>query len=174
MNNKGYTLLEILVATAVIGVLLTVSSAIFINTVLSNNKASIVTEAKENAALIQDTLERDVRGAATAVVSGAGNVDLTLTFSSTPTVVWHCRAEAGGNNGYISRQVTGGTEKTLTNRDRYGGVSWSSCSFTASTGNVSYLVRFVFSLTEGVGVHTSSPDLRVVESNQLSVTSRGY
>ncbi|HEY4694370.1 MAG TPA: type II secretion system protein [Candidatus Nanoarchaeia archaeon] len=172
-SEQGFTLLEILISTAVVGILMVVSSAIFINTISSNNKANIVNEAKENASLVTDTLERDVRrasGTVTVTTTDAlsPNDTLTVNILGTP-ITWRCHREVSGNNGYISRNG-----RTVTNRDPSSGVSWSTCLFSASGSTDNYLVKLDFTLTEGALSHGLGQNLRVTVNHQVSVSTRGF
>ena len=175
--QQGYTLLEVLVATGIIGILLVVSSAIFINTIRSTNKANILTEARENSALVADTLKRDVRKVSSEAGSVSVSADgLTLTLVTIEGARnWVCVAESSGNNGYITRNG-----KTLTNKDPFTGVSWSnpnpqkSCYFSIFGSGENILVNFFYTLTEGASAHTAGQDLGVILEQEVSVSTRGF
>ena len=100
-NKNGYTLIEVLVVIAILGIMVSVSSAIFIGTLRSQNKANAVSQARQNAALVIDSFERDVRGASSITPTGSSN-QITLTVAS-DTIVWTC-AMVAGENGRITRQ----------------------------------------------------------------------
>lgn len=162
----GFTLLEVLVTTAIIGVLFIMASAIFINTVRSANKANITNEAKENASLVIQSLERDIRNASGYTINGSGST-LTLTYVGAANVVWQCQPAAGGANAYLTRQTF-----TVTNRDRTNGVSASGCQFLPTGGSGStVLVTLNLAFTQGSS-SGSSQDLQVLVSHTVSFSNR--
>jgi len=179
-KEQGYTLLEILVATAVIGILFILSAAIILNTIRNNNQSNITNEIRENVSLVADTFERDVRKAFSAVVSQTDptltNDTLTLTQSDR-TITWQCHKEDTANttNGYISRlDSTSGVRRPVTNRDPTNGVSWNGCSFTRVGTSDKFLINLDFTLTEGAAVHTSASEFIVSINHKVSAGNRGF
>lgn len=165
-KNLGFTLLEVLVTTAIIGVLFIMASAIFINTIRSANKANITNEAKENASLVIQSLERDVRNASSYTVNDTG-LQLALNYSGGSTVNWECKPAVVGANAYLTRQ-----NLTVTNRDPVNGVSASSCDFLPHNGSGStVLVTLKIRFTQGVGSGASS-DLQVLVNHTVSFSNR--
>ncbi len=175
INKKGFTLLEVLVTTAIIGVLFVVSSSIFINTIRSANKANITNEAKENSSLLIESLQRDVRNSTGASVTLAGlpgptGDTLTITTASGSSITWICSAATSTDNGYITREAL-----TVTNRDPVNGVSVVDCSnFFTVTAGANYLLTIDFGFTQGKGVTGGSQDIQTLVSHKVSISARGH
>jgi prepilin-type N-terminal cleavage/methylation domain-containing protein len=63
INQKGFTLIEILVVIAIIGVVMGITSDVFIQIIKASNKANIVTEVKQNGDSVLNQLDRIIRNA---------------------------------------------------------------------------------------------------------------
>src|SRR3990172_5764494 len=88
ISKKGFTLLELLVVTAILGILIGVASNVFLAVLRSQNKTTITNEVRQNATLLIDLFERDVRSAEDVVVTGVNQI--TLNYSGDTSVVWEC------------------------------------------------------------------------------------
>lgn len=166
-QEQGFTLIEVLVSVALIGVLVTMATTIFINTVRNAKKADIVNEARQNASLVIDQLQRDVRTS-----SSPASINATGTSMTVNGIVWLCVAEVPGTtNGYITRDA--GTAVTITNKDKVSGVSVNSCNFTPLLSSTE-LVTFNFTINEGVSVHNASQEYTVSLPFTTSVARRGF
>lgn len=170
-NKKGFTLLEVLVTTAIIGVLFVVSSSIFINTIRSANKANITNEAKENSSLVIESLSRDVR--ASTDVSPLGNSGAITITTASDVINWVCNAPSPTANGFVTRQAVSGATLPLTNKDPKNGVS-SVCTFDVVGGGANSLVTINLSFTEGKGVTGGSQDIQTLVSHKVSISARGH
>lgn len=144
-SEAGFTLLEMLVVTVLLGLMVTVAATIIINILRNQNKTNTLIEIRQNAGLVVDTFERDVRAARDATLVGTTGVDLTLPDGS--HIIWSCVAESGGNNGYFTRQVGSAVAVDITNRDNLNGTSVSSCTF----GSNGELVSLTFNARQAVG-----------------------
>src|SRR3989344_6673611 len=110
-KQSGFTLIEILVVTVILGILLTVSANVFITILRNQNKTALVTEIRQNASVVLDTFERDVRSASGATVTPSPDT-MVLTYPDNTTVIWVCVApNPPFANGVITRQV--GTAPTV-------------------------------------------------------------
>jgi prepilin-type N-terminal cleavage/methylation domain-containing protein len=61
INNKGFTLIELVVVIVIFGILLTVGTNVFFQVVMGANKASIEAELRQNASFVMENITRDVR-----------------------------------------------------------------------------------------------------------------
>ncbi len=90
-SQKGFTLVELIAVVTITGLLLVIVSAIFVEIVQSNTRATVINEIREDGQYVIETLARDIRDA--SVVTAAGGVTagkvLSITVSS-----------AGGSNTY--------------------------------------------------------------------------
>lgn len=174
LNNIGFTLLEVLVTTAIIGILFVVSTAVFINTIRSANKANITNEAKENASLVIEKLQKDIR-LAVGIVTPAGDSSTLTIDVGTGQIVWECIPQSGNANGYFRRRTGAvGTEITVTNRDPVNGVSLKDCSqvFNIQAGS-NALINLNFSFYQGATAGVTS-DLETLVTHRSSIAVRGY
>ena len=159
--------MEVLVSTAVIGILATLSSVILINKIRSANKANITNEAKENLSLVAELLTRDVRESKSVTLNSS--TSLQLNYSDGSIVNWTCTAPGAGANGYVSRNAV-----TVTNKDPQEGVSYSNCLFLLSGSAGSQIVTLNLTLTEGAGTAGRPQDLGVTVSQQITAFVRNY
>jgi len=176
-RQKGFTLIEILVALAVIGILSTLSLVILVNTIRNSNKANITNEAKENLALISEYFDRDVRTAESASITAFGE-RMTLQYNNgKPDVVWLCKSAVGQNNGHITRKVGSGAELPITNRDPFEGVNVYTCRFSAQTSSSftgPTIVTFEVGLKEGVGISSGPQELKVDVYQKMTAFVRSF
>lgn len=167
---SGFTLIEVLVSLAVIGILATLASVILINTLRSSNKADITNEAKENIALVAEYLERDVRLASSVSVDTITD-RLTITNSDSSITIWDCESGSPGND-FISRQAPGVVALPLTNKDSKEGVNVSRCEFRSSASE--RVINLDLTLNEGKGISNGPQEFGVSVSETITAFTRGY
>lgn len=171
-KESGFTLIEVLVVVAVTGILTILATAIFINTVRNSKKAEITAEARQNAALVIDRLQKDSRGAISLLTTADKK---TLTVSQPgKEITWNCvDAVSGNDNGYLTRDPDGASQPapalTITNRDDVDGVSVTACSFEATSPN---LVKVDFTLSEGETVNSGPQEYGVDLPFNTSISTR--
>ncbi|MDQ3098434.1 MAG: type II secretion system GspH family protein [bacterium] len=85
-NEQGFTLIEILVVIAIVGVLTGITSDIFIQIVRGSNKANVVTEIKQNGDNVLNQLERTIRNAEEITAMGGSNTSWTTVSTSVPWI----------------------------------------------------------------------------------------
>ncbi len=170
-QQAGFTLIEVLVVVAVSGILMIMATVIFINSIRNSQKSEITAEARENAALVIDRIQRDGRLSNSFSVSATR---LIMNTSSGP-VTWDCVAP-GSDNGYITR--TEGSAPpikiSVTNRDKVDGVSVATCGFSNPPGASNTTAQVDFTLTEGRSITTPPQEYAVnlQFSTTISVTGR--
>jgi prepilin-type N-terminal cleavage/methylation domain-containing protein len=81
LKEKGFTLIEILVVIAIIGVIAGITSDIFVQVIKASNKANITTEIKQNGDSVLNQIDRLVRNADSVVFFGKRAYG-ALTFSA--------------------------------------------------------------------------------------------
>jgi prepilin-type N-terminal cleavage/methylation domain-containing protein len=149
INNKGFTLLELLVVTAILGILIGVSSTAFIGILRSQNKINATNEVRQNANLAIELFERDARSASNIVPQTASNQVTLKEVDVGGDVVWAC-VESPGVNGKITRNTA-----SVTNEDPVDGVdilcggALGGFAFIVSTSETP-IATFRFDALQGV------------------------
>lgn len=170
MKEKGFTLIEMLVAVSIVAILSTLSTEVVLSLVRSSNKTAVTNEAKQNGQTILDTFEKDVRSA--KLVSLVSSTDLHLTMLNDSTVDYVC-GSGGVRNDYISR---GG--QIITNDDPDNGVNVQagSCVFTVSSSSPP-LVKFNFTLTEPKNkalIASGRQEFKITVPFETTISLRNY
>ncbi len=72
-NSKGFTLLETVIAISIVGVI----SAVFVSSLTQSlrgqNKANLITQAKQNGDTVLNVMEKNIRGAESIICVGTNN-----------------------------------------------------------------------------------------------------
>lgn len=166
MKTKGFTIVEILVAIAVIALLGTIMVAIFISTLQGVNKSQILSAIKQNGQAVLESLDKNIRGAESVICPAGGPSD-TLVFikNNVYTRVKIIPEISSAANGKIVRDYPAPSpgvvipcsdlpvnEVTLTDSNPQTGVSVFGGSFTLNQQAGSKdSVTMEFSLRPGVG-----------------------
>lgn len=175
-NQKGFTLIEMLVVIAIIAVIATMSTQIVLSIIRSNNKTNIQNEVRQSGSFVLDRMEREIRSSTNAWVTVgefvAGEYLLRLDQSDGVRIAYWCRPGDASSNGYIQRQR--GTEATtiLINNAQASGVRVQSCNFSTQPGPP-ILVSLIFTLNQAYNSPTRS-DLTVSQTFTTTVSLRTY
>lgn len=178
-NSQGFTILELLVVTAILGILIGIASSVFIGVLRSQNKTQVTNEARQNAAIVIDLFERDIRPAQ-SVVATAPNI-LEINYRN-KTIVWTCNNASSGN-GQFTRLDAGNLE-VLTNTDASSGVNircdngataspTNDVFATTGTAGVQQIVLFAFTVEQGVGAPTRN-DYQINIPFETTVGTRSF
>ena len=187
---KGFTLVELLVVTAVMGVLGVLSATLISSILRSQNKTTIINEARQNGNLVIDKFERDVKQSAevcpvdllavppgpNCAISTSTSVALT-TYDGT-TIVWDCQATSfkRGQGLDYAAASTPANMMDVTNSDVVNGVAVASCSFTVlpkAGSNIPQIVTLNFFLTQGSGA-PGKAEFQINEQFEVTVGTRAY
>lgn len=166
LNSRGFTLIEMLVVVAIVGIVATISTQIVLSLIRSNNKTNVQNEVRQNGSYTIDLMERDIRAATEA--SSNTSKDLTLANPDGSSSVYTCALKQAGSNGFINRN-----SNPLLNTDLSTGVAVSACSFTIAPNSNPQLITVNFTLTQAANSATRS-DLTVSQTFETSVSLRTY
>jgi prepilin-type N-terminal cleavage/methylation domain-containing protein len=72
-KEQGFSLIEILVVIAIVGLISGITATTFINIIKASNKSNIITEIKQNGDAVTNRLERIIRNAEEISAIGAKN-----------------------------------------------------------------------------------------------------
>ena len=125
-ENKGFTLVELLVVIALLGISIGVTNDILVSLVRSYNKTQIKNEVEQQANFVGLKLERELRSATGTTSTGYTNT-LTISKEGSVSVTY----KLNGNKLQVENP-TGSTAVDLTSSFGAGGVS-VSCMLTGST-----------------------------------------
>lgn len=166
-NSIGFTLIELLVVTAILGILVGISSTVFVGILRSQNKTNATNEVRQNANLVIDLFERDIRSASAINWLPANAVppaqtayfnSISVDLQDGGTVEWICEIESAGVNGGLRRDTDTADSNPLqvTNFDPKSGVnidcldSNGNGAFQLTGGSNNQLVTLEFTAKQGV------------------------
>jgi prepilin-type N-terminal cleavage/methylation domain-containing protein len=169
-KTKGFTLVELLVTTAIMGLLAIVSANIISSVLKSQNKTTMVSEVRQNGDLVIAKFERDVKQAQSIMPTGVSR-SITLDVDGT-NVDWACTDEVlvPATSGVFTRAT-----QVVTNVDPERGVSVYNCNFNVSDPNegVPQIVQLEFNLRQGVAA-PGRAEFEVDEPFHVTVGTRSY
>jgi len=186
-QNKGFTLVELLVVTAVIGVLGILSATLISSILRSQNKTAIINEVRQNGDLVISKFERDLKQSEKVCPVDTstsppnldcGNVNpsaiVALTTYSGSQIVWDCTDLRRGEGDGVTEANTNATPVINTDPDNGVQVVAGSCNFTVSTGGASVpqIVTLSFTLEQRSTVQRS--EYQVKEPFQVTAGTRAY
>jgi prepilin-type N-terminal cleavage/methylation domain-containing protein len=121
---KGYTLLEVMVATAVIGVLAVVATNLFFSVSRGGTKVQVTAEVNQNGQIVLGTMERLIRNSltVTSACDGEAAGSLTVVDRYARNIVFSCE-NVGGTDSYIASNSARLTAEN---------VRVTACSFTCT------------------------------------------
>ncbi|MEX0621601.1 MAG: type II secretion system protein [Candidatus Woykebacteria bacterium] len=175
-SQNGFTLVELLVVTAVIGILAIISATVFNSILRSQNKTAVINEVRQNGNLAIDKLDRDVKQASeVTLVDDLQDGDITdgdATSIKLTTdqglITWECD-DIGLT---INRNVA-----SVLNTDSLNGVRLvaGSCRFVVSdpASTTTQLVKFEFRLQQGSAAPARS-EFEVNEPFEATIGTRSY
>lgn len=125
-ENKGFTLVELLVVIALLGISIGVTNDILVSLVRSYNKTQIKNEVEQQANFVGLKIERELRSAAGTTSSGYTN-NLVISNEAGGSVTY----KLNGNKLQVENP-TGSTAVDLTSSTGISGVT-VSCGFSGNT-----------------------------------------
>lgn len=182
MKGRGFTLVELLIGIAVIGIVLNVGLAVVASIIRSSTKSNVFNTVKQNGDLAMETMVRSVRSA--VGVCHSSDMKQLLFYSravatcsplppDTPVMRFQCIEGTALVNGAIKKVENEGSAIPITNEspdDPKRGVKVleGSCFFEASS-TVPKRVTIKFTLTQGVGLTTTESQVTIPFESEVTL-----
>jgi prepilin-type N-terminal cleavage/methylation domain-containing protein len=164
--SEGFTLVELLVVVALLGITFGVTSDILISLVRSNTKAQIAGGIEQQSNFVSLKLEKDLRNASDVTWTLEESGKIIITRGGTGEQVTYEQKTNADNIGYI--EITDGTKGPyqITDITSPGGVS-VTCGqcFTVSEGSPKIVsINMVFDAVSGGALPVNFNDTIVIRS----------
>lgn len=174
--ERGFSLIELLVVLAVVGVVFGVALTTLASIIRSSTKSSIFSQVKQNGDVAMEQMVRSIRNAVDVCVEAGNTIKIYTSKVTCPatneTISFVCTVSSGNVNGSIKRNGTPITNESLADPKR--GVRVSACDFQVSDPQiVPRRVTIGFILAQGVGL-PDSPEYKVSIPFQSEVTLRNF
>jgi prepilin-type N-terminal cleavage/methylation domain-containing protein len=119
-NDRGFTLLEILIAISLLSLIITITVGIFVSGSESQRKIIELSVAQREGGYLMETMSRELRMATDINVSQENNNDSSLEFTNHEgDLIEYCRSDISGtcfNNGpYLARNNPNGLGGYISN-----------------------------------------------------------
>ena len=144
-RRRGYTLIELIVVLGVLA--LTVGSiTMFLTSILrGTNKANVTAEVKQNGQAVLDSLERQIRGAASVEEVGTNNDYIKLNRDFAEPLHIRCDSETLSHQSRIVVAVSiadgliaqDSNWRSVSNDNPDSGISIKNCRFTVFVASLS-------------------------------------
>ncbi len=177
MNKKGFTLLEIIIATSIVAIIGVIISQTLSSTTKSNSKVEILKEVKQNGDFALSIMERMIRNArqitSTCSDVGTSGQSLVLTNFDGGSTTLSCQWD--GSISRVASVSAAGTDFLTGTNVTLGGTDCTSASlgFTCtSLANAPNTINIVFGLTQSRG--SSAIFDQASQSFQSSVSIRNH
>ncbi|MBP6979475.1 prepilin-type N-terminal cleavage/methylation domain-containing protein [Candidatus Curtissbacteria bacterium] len=176
INKKGFTIVEVLVVMAILGVVLTAGTSVFISTISTSNKTQAQINVKEAGRNASEQITRKIQAARglaqvsstqVTVIDGDG-VSSTLTCIN-GTVATNGRLEI--TNAGLATGLT-----FYDPADNTKGVNITGCDFqvvNGASGKEPPALQYTFNVSQPVGAPTR-PEYQASIKIESSVVSRTY
>jgi prepilin-type N-terminal cleavage/methylation domain-containing protein len=97
LNNKGFTLLELLLAISLLSLVITITIGIFVSGSKTQRKIIELSVVQREGGYLMETISRELRMATAIDVSQAGNIDSDIEFTNyNSDVIKYCRSFEDG------------------------------------------------------------------------------
>jgi prepilin-type N-terminal cleavage/methylation domain-containing protein len=172
-NQKGFTLVELMLVIALLGISVGVTNDILMSLVRSNNKTQVMNEIEQQSNFVSSKIERELRDARIITSPSAASSSNSLIFETKDgdTVEYNLDSTAG----ILSRRVNTGSLVPITSNNNPGGVlvvgsPVSSTPFSVSGYNPQIVnINLMFSQAQAVASssykgHTTIQDTIVVRN----------
>jgi prepilin-type N-terminal cleavage/methylation domain-containing protein len=110
-NQRGYTLIELIVSVAIFSVVMLVAGTAFLSLISLDRKARATNDLVSNLSYVVDSMERSIRtGTLYSSASGAS----TFSYTDANGRIISYRLTVNGTQGQIEQRIDSGTWSALT------------------------------------------------------------
>lgn len=174
--KKGFTIVEVLIVMAILGIVLTSGTAVFISTITTSNKTQTQDTVKEAGRNASELITRRIQ-AARALVA-VNSTQVTVTDGDGVNSLLSCVNGTSTTNGRLE-VTTSGITTALTFQDpadNTKGVNVTNCSFAVvngASGKEPPALQYAFTVSQAVG-SPPRPEYQASIQIESSVVSRSY
>lgn len=120
-NQKGFTLVELMLVITLLAVSVGVTNDILMSLVRSNNKTQVMNEIEQQSNFVSSKIERELRSArsVSTPIAGASGTSLIFEIGGDGTTIEY---SVDTTSGVIKRKVDTGTLVNITSNNNPGGV----------------------------------------------------
>lgn len=141
MKQNGYTLLELIVAMGIMGLLVISATALFFSSIRGGGKVDVTTEVKQNGQFALNTMEQLVRNSVgLAACSPSPQTSLTVTARDGAQLTFSCE-DLGLETAHIASNSARLTSTSVVVTDCSFVCQPSSGSFAAPLVTMSFRLR---------------------------------
>ena len=190
VRRSGFTLIEFLVVVGLLAITVG-STLLFLTSILrGTNQTNISSEVKQNGQAVLDSLERQIRGAKSAIAlsplpGGSAVSGVVLANTDSTNLYITCFGQTASENGWIgsaTQAVGAGVPsvndyKTVTNKDPVSGINIicaaNSFSITPATTLSADVVKINFTADKPIKSPSRS-DFNAKSDFQTTISLRKY
>lgn len=119
-NQKGFTLIELMLVVVLLAVSVGVTNDILMSLVRSNNKTQVMNEIEQQSNFVSLKMERELRNASVVNIPLAGGSGSSLNFKTKDGTT--IQYDVNTTSGLVQRTVNAGTPLNITSNNNPGGV----------------------------------------------------
>lgn len=103
-TEKGFTLIELILVIALLGICVTVTNDILVSLIRANNKTQVINEIEQQSNFVSLKIEKELRNASVVTIPAASESGTTLSFQTRDGST--IQYDVNTNTGVITRTLT--------------------------------------------------------------------
>jgi prepilin-type N-terminal cleavage/methylation domain-containing protein len=154
--QKGFTLVELVLAIALLAVSVGVTNDILMSLVKSNNKTQVMNEIEQQSNFVSLKMEKELRNARDVTTPASGSSGTSLIFETKSGSIIEYDVDI--NSGKVKRKIDAGAPTDITSNNNPGGVVATcgapNCFFVSGFNPQVVSINIIFSQAQS-GVNSS-------------------